>query len=259
MLSHRNTYSVQLTLVLTGALGTACAKRAPDEHTTRATTLPKPSIALDDASHVAVPPAAPEPMALSKSEPKAQEVFEFRLKQDQPPINVRVAFTVTDQGKRPVSIEFSRSVSPAFAQHFDLADIDPIDVSDKFSIEAEDINFDGYRDIVFDTRQGIANTYAHYWLFDPHSIGFEDLGEFPTFQIDEHTQRLSTYERNGYAGLQYERREYAYETGHLTLMRSEVQVATSKVDTFERTISTRQNGELRVTKRKHVRVPPGEQ
>lgn len=56
--------------------------------------------------------------------------------------------------------------SDKIVQELDISDMGPIFKEDKFFFDAEDINFDGIRDIYLITSAGVANAYANYWTFD---------------------------------------------------------------------------------------------
>jgi hypothetical protein len=125
---------------------------------------------------------------------------------------------------------------------------------DTWQLATDDINFDGYADLYLVTRRGAANAYAEYWRFVPESGSFEDLGVFPVFTLDANSKRLSTYERNGSAGLEYERGEYAIEASKPVLQRHEAQVASEPLGTFEKTVSVRKGAEMKAVERKTVKV-----
>jgi hypothetical protein len=118
-----------------------------------------------------------------------------------------------------------------------------------------DINFDGFLDLMLVTRRGIANAYATYWLFDPKTGRFEELGTYPVFRVYAQKRLLSTYERGGSAGLIRESRDYALVNGRLTLMREEKQEATSRAGVFRKVIRERVGNIMKVVKTETVRAP----
>jgi hypothetical protein len=140
----------------------------------------------------------------------------------------------------------------AGAQCFELHDMDPVDLAAASPIRAQDINFDGYNDIVLSARAGAANTYARYWIYQPATNQFADLGELPELMIDHTHRRLSTYERNGNAGMAFEARDYTFVGETLTLIRSDVQSSSAQPDVFLRVVSIRRGRNMQVIERRRI-------
>jgi hypothetical protein len=111
----------------------------------------------------------------------------------------------------------------------------------------EDINFDGYQDVLLVTEKGTANANAEYWLYDLQTKSFRYLSKYPLFKVDRAHKRLTTYERGGNAGLLYEAKAYEWRNGQLTLVREEKQDAGEKPRTYRRTVRELVNGQMRVT------------
>jgi hypothetical protein len=131
----------------------------------------------------------------------------------------------------------------------------PIGKEQQFFFGGADINFDGLLDLMLITRKGVANAYAMYWLFDPKTGMFTELGTYPVFRIDTQKRRLSTYERGGSGGLIHESKEYAFLDGKLTLMREEKQEATQEPGVFRNIVRERVRGTMKTVKTETVRAP----
>ena len=141
-------------------------------------------------------------------------------------------------GERAVSaIEVQKGGTSA--GRLEVKEMMPLGRSEQFFFGPQDINFDGYRDLVLVTSKGAANAFAQYWLFDPKAGKYIPLGKYPLFKVDDKRSVLSTYERGGFGGLVYETREYKFLNGELTLMRSEKQELVKAPDVFRRTIRER--------------------
>lgn len=147
------------------------------------------------------------------------------------------------------------SQSSKVVQRLPVTGMEPVGKEEDFFFGGVDINFDGFLDLMLITRRGIANAYAAYWLFDPKSNTFTEVGTYAVFRVDPRRRRLSTYERGGSAGLLYESREYAFLDGQLTLMREEKQEATNQVDVFRRVVRKRVGGVMKVVKTETMRAP----
>jgi hypothetical protein len=152
------------------------------------------------------------------------------------------------------AIEIARERTTA-AQRLTVAGSEPIANEEDFFFGGVDLDFDGFLDLMLITRRGIANAYAAYWLFDPKTGRFEELGAYPVFRIDAQKRLLSTYERGGSAGLIHESRDYAFVNGRLTLMREEKQDATPRAGVFRKVIRERVGNTMKVLKTETVRAP----
>jgi hypothetical protein len=142
-------------------------------------------------------------------------------------------------------------------QTFAVRDSAALGASDLFFVGAFDLNFDGYSDFFLATSQGVANTYADHWLFEPGAGRFKYLGNYPLFTIDSAQRRLKTYERGGDAGLIYTANQYEFSADTIVLVESEIQEATAQAGVYRRRVLRRQAGELRVIRTETVRAPPG--
>jgi hypothetical protein len=160
----------------------------------------------------------------------------------------------TSDGRQIQAIDVQRP-DGLNAGHLPVLNTMPVQDDGQFFFGGVDINFDGSLDLMLITRQGVANAYASYWLFDEQSKSFKPLGTFPVFTVDPQTHHLKTYERNGSGGMIYEAREYEFEHNHLVLMRDEKQDATAKTGVFRLTIRERVGNTLKQTSVKTVRAP----
>ena len=50
----------------------------------------------------------------------------------------------------------------------------PLAQDESFFFGGQDINFDGWLDLLLMTKQGSANTKAEYWLYNPKADRFRD-------------------------------------------------------------------------------------
>ncbi len=142
-------------------------------------------------------------------------------------------------------------------QKLDVPSMTPLAQDESFFFGGQEINFDGWLDLLLMTERGSANAEAEYWVYDPAADRFRDLGEFPMFRVDAAHKRLSTYVRNGPAGLDFERRDYAFEGNDLIVMREETQEpAPRRPGWYVHTVRRRKDGKLVVVLRQSVKQPP---
>ena len=93
-------------------------------------------------------------------------------------------------------------------------------------------------------------------MYDPAAGKFRDLGEFPMFHVDAVHKRLSTYVRNGPAGLDFEKRDYAFEGNDLIVMREETQKPSpTHPGWYAHTVRRLKDGNLLVVLRETVKQP----
>jgi hypothetical protein len=135
----------------------------------------------------------------------------------------------------------------AAAGRLEVKEMTPLGRSEQFFFGPQDVDCDGYRDLLLVTSKGAANAYAEYWRFEPKAGEYVALGKYPVFKVDQSRCVLSSYERGGYGGLVYEAKEYKVVDGKVTLMRSEKQELAKAPDVFRRTVSERSGKTLKVT------------
>jgi hypothetical protein len=133
-----------------------------------------------------------------------------------------------------------------------VREMTPVPPGERFFVGPQDINFDGYDDLMLKVDQGVANAYAVYWLFDPQKTGWIPLGRYPILQLDREKKRLKSFERGGYGGRIYQRNEYEFRGLKPVLVRSERQTLVRAPDRFRRTISERKGARMRIVKQQIV-------
>lgn len=133
-----------------------------------------------------------------------------------------------------------------------VPDMQPAGLEEPLFFGPQDINFDGYLDLMLRTRHGLVNAAALYWLFESTSASWTPLGEYPILEPDAEARRLFTLERGGHGGRIYDRNEYSIIDRQMTLLRSERQRLLRQPSTFQRTIREPRNGVLTVTSRTTV-------
>jgi len=126
-------------------------------------------------------------------------------------------------------IEVYRGESTRAFQHLsgcDLGEMEPPGRGAEF-FTAEDINFDGYKDIFLETGHGATgNEGGCVWLFNPVTESFDYSKEFSgldRFWLDPATKTILTYERGGMLGFVYGAGIYAVLGNRPVLIRSEFQ------------------------------------
>jgi hypothetical protein len=139
-------------------------------------------------------------------------------------------------------------------QRLPVPEMDPVPPGESFLLDEQDINFDGYNDLALAVAQGIANTYAMYWLFDPSQGRFTPLGRYPWLTVDATHKRLSAYERGGDGGLIYTATTYAFSDNVLLVMRRERQERRPQGG-YRKIIEERRNGRLQVVRKQNVKPP----
>jgi len=140
-------------------------------------------------------------------------------------------------------------------QRLDVTNSDTDGDDDKVLFGVEDINFDGYADLMIETGHGIANAYADYWIFDSKSGAFIKLGNYPILTVDAKARSLKSYERGGCAGMDYDSKEYTFLDGKIVLIREEKQSNLEDCQTFYKFVQIRTNGVMKTVFRKTIRAP----
>jgi hypothetical protein len=176
----------------------------------------------------------------------------FQLRPASAPIALRFEVRTENEGRVIERISVSSDDASAIAQALEVHDMEPVRSGANFVFGGQDIKFDGYNDLFVVTRAGAANVYADYWLFNPTHHRFDALGNYPLFEVDARRRVLRTDENMGHGGREYVRKVYAFIDGALTMLRAEQQTSTQDWGTYERTISLRRNGKLRISKRERL-------
>jgi hypothetical protein len=172
-----------------------------------------------------------------------------------PPADFRFELETVPEGRVVKTIVFERGGHPV--QTLNVASMTPFAQDESFFFGGQEINFDGWLDLLLMTAQGSANAKAEYWVYDPAADRFRDLGEFPMFSVDAVHKRLRTYVSNGPAGLDFEKREYAFDGENLIVLSEETQKPSpNRRGWYVRTIRRRKDGNLVVVRRQTVKQPP---
>lgn len=172
----------------------------------------------------------------------------LQIRHDEPSREIRADLAPS---QKRIIVQTASSKSPQI-----LPVEEPLDSPDAWALGTDDINFDGYADLYMVTTQGSVNEYARYFRYIPEQHAFGDIGRFPVFKLNRSKRRLSTYVKNGSAGLDYESAEYAIVDGQPVLVRQEQQSVTDDPDVFRYTVRELIAGELKVVAEKQVQAPP---
>lgn len=126
-------------------------------------------------------------------------------------------------------IEVYREGSKQAFQHLsgcDLEEMEPPARGAQF-FTAEDINFDGFKDIFLETGHGATgNISGCVWLYNPATEHFdysEDFSNLPHFWLDPAKKIIFTFERGGMLGLVHAANKYSVENNRPVLTWSENQ------------------------------------
>ncbi len=114
---------------------------------------------------------------------------------------------------------------------------------------AQDMNFDGYKDIRLMSWWGATgNTGYTYWLFDPSKKVFlenSDLSSLSNPTPELQTKTIATHSVGGMAGCIYNNGTYKFDvSGKLILIRSEKQDWVEESKSFIKTISELKDGKM---------------
>jgi len=171
-----------------------------------------------------------------------------------PPANFHFELETVPQGRVVKAIVFERGGHTV--QKLNVPSMTPLAKDELFFFGGQEINFDGWLDLLLITERGSANAKAEYWVYDPAAGSFRDLGEFPMFRVDAVHKRLSTYVSNGPAGLDFEKRDYAFEGDDLIVMSEETQKpSTTHPGWYVHTVRRRKGAKLVVVLRQTVKQP----
>lgn len=148
-------------------------------------------------------------------------------------------------------IEITKGNESAFSQTLEAGDSEPPYRDAKFFV-AEDINFDGYKDIKFMIFWGATgNTGYTYWLFDPSKNLFvenKNLSSLSNPTPDVGTKTIATHSVGGMAGCIYNNGTYKFdENGKLILIREEKQDWIEASKSFLKIISELKNGKMMIS------------
>lgn len=177
------------------------------------------------------------------------------LHDGKPPADFRFELQTVPQGRVIKAIVFERGGHAV--QTLAVPSMSPLAQDESFFFGPQDINFDGWQDLLLMTERGAANAKAEYWVYDPAADRFRDLGEFPIFRVDAIRKRLTTYVSNGPAGLDFEKRDYACEGDHLIVISEETQKPSpSRPGRYVHMVRRRKHGKLAVVLRETIKRTP---
>lgn len=93
---------------------------------------------------------------------------------------------------------------------------------DPTAIELQDVNFDGYEDLVLVTMAGASNTVYTFYLWDEKAGAFETESKFEVwnYQLFPAQGLVESYGTSGYAGLLHQIDIYGWEGSEMKLLRS---------------------------------------
>lgn len=122
---------------------------------------------------------------------------------------------------------------------------------------AEDLNFDGYRDLRLLIAWGATGNETYdAWLFNPKTGLFDFHAEFADLTDptpDPLAKEIRSFAVAGMAGAIYVKGTYRWEDGRLTLVREERQDWISEKGYFVKVIRARRDGQLQEISRDIVR------
>ena len=170
-----------------------------------------------------------------------------------PAVMVYFEYANASNGQRRVSgLRLTRQDKPGWKQTLAVKEMTFVRTNEKFFLGSEDVNFDGYNDLLLATARGVANTYCDYWLFVPGRGDFAYLGNFPIFTLDRAKKLLQTFERGGDGGKIYTSNSYEFRNGSLTMIASEKQESDYQ-GAYVRKQYRFENGGLKLKKMERIR------
>lgn len=123
----------------------------------------------------------------------------------------------------------------------------------------KDFTYDGYADLKLLSAHGASNAVYEIWKYVPERKVFDRvLTELFNPEFREAERQIVTHSNNGHAGLLYGSVTYGFQDSEWILVTQEMQVEGPEFNTYIRTISTLQNGELKVAERYKVVCAPDE-
>ncbi len=151
-------------------------------------------------------------------------------------------------------IEVYRGDSPRAFQHLTGCDLDGMEPPGRGAefFTAEDVNFDGYKDIFLETGYGATgNESGCVWLFNPGTGSFDYSKEFSgldRFWLDPATKTILSYDRGGMSGFAYGAGVYAVLGNRPVLIRSEFQDWDDQKKQFHCVVKRRRGSDMIVVR-----------
>jgi hypothetical protein len=189
----------------------------------------------------------------------SQNTFEFVINSKMPVMEFRLIWNDDPQYKVVQKIEVRRKGSPELLQILDARmDEQPVKTqSDYFN--AEDINFDGYKDIKLQIMWGATgNRIFDFYLFDPNIGKFSFSPSFSTLLNpipNPERKELEVFWTGGMGGNIYSRQTFKVIGNRPVLLREEVQNWNKEESCFIKIVKERRNNELIVIKEEKIPAP----
>ena len=180
---------------------------------------------------------------------------QFMVGEGLPPYQFFFMLERNDESRSIGEVVVKQALSVDTLQTLIIDNMYTVSLDGEFFFEARDINFDGYNDLSLIIEQGVANSYAKYWLFDSEMRRFNYLDEFPMLTVDRSTNTLSSYERGGHGGMIFERKKYQFDNGRLRIVSQETQEWVAEKQAYLNTIRVLKSGRLSVVEEKIVHPP----
>ena len=160
-------------------------------------------------------------------------------------------------GKRITSIEIRSSKILVQTIRFDDAENAPIDFAPGDLVTLEDVDCDGYKDLLVRYLVGVhGDAWYHLYRYNPAKGQFVEYVPFTELAysgVNCHTKLVKTYVNSGAAGCSYEAGWYHWVNGELSPVRIESQDG-GEDGSFRRTIKVWRNGKEVVLSTKSVSV-----
>lgn len=119
-------------------------------------------------------------------------------------------------------------------------------------LRAEDVNFDGYRDIYLMTMWGATgNELGCVWLYNPSRGQFDyskDFSELPGYRLDPASKTILTFANGGMAGMVHSANKYKVADNRPVLIWSEAQDWDSQKDQFHCVVKERRGDALAIVR-----------
>ena len=186
-----------------------------------------------------------------ESKPKASNnIFEFRIHPQLPPFQFKLIWRQDDQVVDKIEVYKVGNLLPIQVLQ---SRMDESPFQDSKYFQAEDINFDGYKDIKLLIMWGATGNLIHdYYIFDPNTGKFvfnkaisDLLDPVPNPDLKE----LEVYARGGMAGQVYSKRKYKLQWLQPVLIWEETQDWNNEKNTFIKTEKELKDGKMVLIKR----------
>jgi len=172
---------------------------------------------------------AQQPPAAHSAQPSAQQsriedlsrgaTFKFKIAPDLPEFTFKVVPEAPDPGESPTvrEVQVFRGDSGELMQTLEGCEFSEMEAPAKGAdwFRAQDINFDGHRDLFLRTMWGATgNEFGCVWLYQPQKGRFQFSQEFSAlggFRLDPATKTITTHSNGGMAGTVFSAAKYVVE------------------------------------------------